>query len=518
MNDHRRLTHQWIYFGGLALLAAGLPSSVFLMSVSQIILFLNWLAEGRFLAKWQRIRTNKAALLFISIYLLHLIALFYSSNTGYGISTLRTRLPVFLLTLVVATSDPLPKGLPKYLLLVFSGSITVVSLFSMHSFLAGSFLDYRELSPFISHIRLSLMVTLSVFLLLYLAKNEFNRQPVWRGCLYGAAAWHMIYLLILHSLSGILVFMSVLLVWGTKQLFALNFRYKPLLMTAGGVAVLAGLTVMLLLWRNVSQPVDIDVSQLDSHSLNGYKYTHVPDAGFSENGHPVYIYIAEGELREQWNQASPLDFDGENYRGEPLKDALYRYMSSKGLRKDAEAFATLSAKDVEHVEQGIANYQYTRWPWIITRIHQSMWEIQQYRLGADPSGHTLTQRIEFWRAAVEAIKKKPWTGWGTGDIREASQYGLEKTGSSLAFERWMKPHNQYLSFAVLFGLPGAIWILFALAYSPVLVRKFHSFPFLAFFVVLWVSMLNEDTIDTQAGLSFFVFFYNFFLFLKENKT
>ncbi len=518
MNDHRRLTHQWIYFGGLALLVAGLPSSVFLMSVSQIILFLNWLAEGRFLTKWQRFSNNKAALLFVSVYLLHLIALVYSSNTDYGISTLRTRLPVFLLTLVVVSSDPLPKGLSKYLLLVFSGAITVVSLFSMHTYLAGNYLDYRELSPFISHIRLSLMVALSVFLLLYLAKNEFNRQPVWRVCLYGAAAWHMTYLLILHSLSGIVVFVSVLLVWGTKQLVVSKIRYKPLLMTAGVMVVVAGLAVVLLLWRNVSQPIDIDPSQLDSHSLNGYKYTHDPDAGFSENGHLVYIYIAEGELREQWNLASTLDFDGENHRGEPLKDALYRYMSSKGLRKDAEDFSMLTAKDVEYVEQGIANYQYTRWPWIITRIHQSMWEVQQYRLGADPSGHTLTQRIEFWRAAVEAIKKKPYAGWGTGDIREASQYGLEKTGSSLVFERWMKPHNQYLSFAVLFGIPGAIWILFALAYSPVLVRKYQSFPFLAFFIILWVSMLNEDTIDTQAGLSFCVFFYNYFLFLKEKNS
>ncbi len=46
-------------------------------------------------------------------------------------------------------------------------------------------------------------------------------------------------------------------------------------------------------------------------------------------------------------------------------------------------------------------------------------------------------------------------------------------------------------------------------------KCYQHFPCIAFFVILTISMLNEDTIDTQAGLSFFVFFYNYFVFLKE---
>lgn len=513
---NRRKLHQWIYFGGLTLLAIGLPSSVFLMSVSQIILFLNWLIEGRFREKFQRFWDNRAALVFASIYLVHVVALFYSSNWDYGVSTLRTRLPIFLLTLVVASSGSLPKGYKRWILLAFSGSITVVSFFSLYGYFSGNFIDYRELSPFVSHIRLSLMVALSVFSLFYLARRGFQGQGFWQRFAYGLAGYHVLYLGLLHSLSGVAVFLAVILVLLAKQVLTMPYPRRAALLVAGSLLILVPGLLMALLWYNVTKESSIREGALEGFSSRGTPYMHHVENPMRENGYQVYIYVAEEELREAWNRFSSLDYDGYNHRGEPVKHVLLRYMTSLGLRKDADGFKKLDDHDLQAIERGIANARYTRWPWIVTRLHQSMWELQQYRLTGDPAGHSLAQRLEFWKAACEAIREKPMFGWGTGDIREASQYGLEQINSPLSFERWMKPHNQYLAFAILFGIPGALWILFAMVYPAARLNRFRHLPFLAFFVILWTSMLNEDTIDTQAGLSFFVFFHNYFLFLKDH--
>ncbi len=511
----RKRFHRWVYLGGLGLLAAGLPSSVFLMSISQIILFLNWLAEGELLVKFRRFAANRAALVFVSIYLLHLAALFYSSNWDYGLSTLRTRLPIFLLTLVVASSDPLRMHQKRWILMAFSASISVVSLVSLHIFLSGDFVDYRELSPFVSHIRLSLMVALSVFALSYMARRGFADLPLWSHIAWAMALWHLVYLFMLHSLSGMAAFIIVGLVLLVRYRHSFNRRWRPWLATLAVLAVVLPAGLAWWLWQGLSHQEKVDPESLEEFTALGTPYLHLPDHPLRENGHLVYIYVAEEELRERWNRDGRPDYDGYNQRGEPVKHVLLRYMSSLGLRKDAGGFDQLSQGDLEAIEEGIANVHYTRWPWIITRLHQSMWEIQQYRLTGNPAGHSLAMRFSFWQAAWEAIKKKPLLGWGTGDIREASAYGLKQIESPMDFERWMKPHNQYLSLAVLFGIPAMLYILFAMVYPAARQGAFSYMPFVAFFTILLVSMLNEDTIDTQAGLSFFVFFYNYFVFLEE---
>lgn len=41
--------------------------------------------------------------------------------------------------------------------------------------------------------------------------------------------------------------------------------------------------------------------------------------------------------------------------------------------------------------------------------------------------------------------------------------------------------------------------------------------FLYFLLILLLSMLTEDTIESQAGVTFAAFFYSFLLFLPEKK-
>ena len=101
----RRSVHRGIYLASLCLIAIFLPSSRWLLTVSELILAFNWLAEGNFRTKFSRLRADRAAIAFILIYLLNVIGLAWSADPGYGFShDLLHKLPTFFMPLIVATT------------------------------------------------------------------------------------------------------------------------------------------------------------------------------------------------------------------------------------------------------------------------------------------------------------------------------------------------------------------------------------------------------------------------------
>jgi hypothetical protein len=73
-------------------------------------------------------------------------------------------------------------------------------------------------------------------------------------------------------------------------------------------------------------------------------------------------------------------------------------------------------------------------------------------------------------------------------------------------------HNQFLTFLVSFGLFGFILSISAMILPAILEKKRNSFFILMIFLVSVLSMLNEDTLETQAGVAFFGIFYCLFVF------
>ena len=63
-----------IYFAGLLILVAGLPLSMFLMSVSQLVLLASWIISGNLYEKLKTFLTNPVTLLTGSVFFLHLIS------------------------------------------------------------------------------------------------------------------------------------------------------------------------------------------------------------------------------------------------------------------------------------------------------------------------------------------------------------------------------------------------------------------------------------------------------------
>ena len=131
MLQHKIFNHRNIYLFGLALLAISLPTSMFGMSVSLFLLVFNWLFEGKFRYKRDRLKTNREVLLFCGLYVIHLIWLLASKNLAYGLHDLRIKLPLLVLPLVLGSSEPLSKKQFERVIDLFGLAVVFASLVSM---------------------------------------------------------------------------------------------------------------------------------------------------------------------------------------------------------------------------------------------------------------------------------------------------------------------------------------------------------------------------------------------------
>ena len=89
--------------------------------------------------------------------------------------------------------------------------------------------------------------------------------------------------------------------------------------------------------------------------------------------------------------------------------------------------------------------------------------------------------------------------------------------SKLAPDQRWRSHNQFLSIFVGFGLFGLLWFLFSIIYPASMLGKFNDYFFLIFFLIAILSMVTEDTIESQAGVTFFAFFYAFLVFGRKEE-
>ena len=105
----KRKYHEGIFFFGLAVLIISLPLSKFGMSLAQFILLGNWIWEGNFKEKWQRLKSNKTIWAVSAIYFFLILGLLWTSDFSYGMKDLRVKLPMLALPIILGSSQRLRK-------------------------------------------------------------------------------------------------------------------------------------------------------------------------------------------------------------------------------------------------------------------------------------------------------------------------------------------------------------------------------------------------------------------------
>ncbi len=501
---------QYLMFLFLSLFVISLPTSRAFVSIAQILLAANWLVEGTFKEKFNRLKENRASLYLIGVFFIYAFGLFWTQDLSHGVSVMKNKLPYLSLILVVASSRPLKNQRILVLPLLFAASVLFTTFAGALVVLSETHTDPRDVSPFIPHIHLSMMILMTaLFMPWFMRRISANNQ--WYYVSLAVSVWLIVFLFIMGTLTGIIA----LLVIGVF-LFLRDLIKKPGL----GNSIIFGLMVVAVAvtsfntMRQVVEPIyrQIDPEPHEYHELTamGNAYTHDKELELRENGYLVFSFIAEDELRNAWNRRSAIGFDSLDQAGNELKYTLYRFMSSRGLRKDEAALEMLSDEEIKAVEQGVPNYLYMGWPNVYVRIHQTFWELHAYRQTGNPTGHSFTQRIEVWRAGILAAKMRPVFGWGTGGHIIALHTGLELIDSSFNAFVLRHVHNQLLHLVIMLGITGLIAI-FALYYM--FIRQSGAIRYLPFnilIVIVMVFMLGNSPLDSQMSLNFILFFALYF--------
>jgi hypothetical protein len=512
-----RTGHRRIYLFALALLVISLPLSRFLLSLSQFILVLNWLAEGRFKEKAALAARRPSILFFAAVFFIYALGLLYTEHLETGLLRVRNALPLLLLPLIMGTSAPLSDKHIRPLLLLFSAAVMMAAVVCLvHYFVQGipADGDFRTISIFMLHIRFSLMIVLAVFILLYLAVySEPGTSMLTRLFLIVSAGLLAGFLFFLRSFTGVIIFMAVAAVFLTHIGFLIK---RPWARNGFLMLVLALILLPVLVtfhtWNRNFCAKPLKPSDLENLTLSSNPYTHDLKTGALENGYYIDIYICEPELHKEWSKVSTIDYDSTDRRGQPISLTLRRYLTSMGLRKDSAALSRLKKSDIEHVESGLANYRFREQPGIYQRLYETLWEVHILNRSDYVQQHSLGQRLAFLSAAGTIIRRNLMTGVGTGDVYDAM---LQETAREMRTvdPRWEgKPHNQFLFYILAFGLPGFLLIGFCFLYPVIKRRTYRIFLFNIFAGILLISMLVLDTLESYDSMVFFSFFYCLFVF------
>jgi hypothetical protein len=457
----------------------------------------------------------------VSVYLLHLAGLIWTSDFKYAFKDLRIKLPLLLLPLILSTGPLIRTVHFRILLLALITGVTVSTAISFMIY-AGVIKrpvnDIRDICIFISHIRLALLCCLSLFAAAWLIATAPAAKRKNNILVLGAVmVWLVYFLFLIESLTGI----AIIIITGLTVGGIFAFRNAGLKGRIAALSLIVAVPVVIAIYikqvnRDFIPRQTSHASLRDSLTASGTPYEHHPGVEEYENGNEVWTYLCEPELENSWNARSDFDYRGRDQRNQELRMTLIRFLTSKGLRKDQEGIAALSDDEVRSVERGIANVQYQQMGNVRTRVHQVLWELHHYKRTGNPSGHSASQRIEYWKAALSIIAHSPVTGVGTGDVISAFARQYDEMQSQLT-EQWrLRAHNQYLSMAVAFGLPGLALFMASLLIPLMLRLRANDYLYISLSIISIISMLTEDTLETQAGVTFFAFFTSLFLFVNPS--
>lgn len=548
-NNYKQFIH-FNFFFGLALMLACLPFSKFMVSIGQWWLTGAWVLGRMDIRKIRNIYRentrsrfyliivpcffmllfegigkgfreffkNRPAMIFASIFLIHLIGLIFTVDFQYALKDLRTKIPLFILPIFLSTTEAITRKSFYRFMLLFIVSLFIVTIFNAWKVIDHDYIDIRDISRHVGNIVFGLLISLSVFASGYLLVKKRTFPGIIKVLLSVILIWSVIYLIITQSMTGLsisiltILFLIPVLIFRKKNIWLKVSLTLLILIITGSVVFYLQKVV-----RDFYRADPVDYQKLEKLTSRGNPYKHDPLHKQTENGHYIWLYIQSEELRESWNTRSKIPFDSNDLKGQPIKFTIVRFLTSKNERKDADAVQRLSAGEIHAIERGVANELYIKKFSIRGRIYEFLMGYDNYIQTGNPTGSTVMQRLEFWKASLGLIKDNWLHGVGTGDMNIAFQQQYEKMNSKLSPDQRWRSHNQYMSVCIGFGIFGLIWFLFAVFYPPIATRRFDDYFFLVFFIIAMIAMLTDDTIESQMGVTFFSFFYCFFLFARKEK-
>ena len=342
----RARLHNGVYLFALGVLVCCLPLSRYILSLSQFLLALNWLAEGRFSEKISTLRKKPGVLIFISIILIYFAGVAWSANIPTALVKIKNNLPLVVLPLIMSTSAPLSRKSMIRLMQWFILAVSVaaaICLFVYYIHPGSTARDFRKISLFMPHIRFALLIIMAIFILLYhsfyLIPKEMRLQKVLQIIIALTLA---AFLFVLRSFAGIIILYITGTVFAIRVSMDSDKKWIRTLIVLFVITVFVSV-VSFIIWmdiKNFHAPA-VDQATLKKRTASGNLYEHSMTDKTLENGHYVNLYLCEPELKKEWNLRSSIPYDSADNKGQPVRNTLIRYLTSKGMFKDSAALSHL---------------------------------------------------------------------------------------------------------------------------------------------------------------------------------
>lgn len=517
---------QWI---GFAMMLSALCFSNFFLSFGSFWLVGVWLlnlinarlTEGESVEQYfQLFKRNPTVYVPSLIYLLPLIGLLWTEDMKFASWDLRTKLPLLFMPLLVTTLRPMREKTVKSLMIVFLLSLVVsisICIGVYFGFGKKRVLNIRDISIFISHIRLSMLLVFGIALIVLM---WFRRGiHVVSGAII--ILYFIGFLWLIESLTGLALLTTLSIFALIRLTFKSGNRWLRFGFAFVVIMILSGSFLYVQdRYTRYFRAEQVNFTALDSTTSRGGHYEHYIENKQLENGKYIMLYICWGELEQGWNNRSNVPFDSLDLKGNEVKWTLIRYLTSIGQRKDADGLQALSDTDIENIESGIPSANYQKKSGLERRLDKVFFELDNYRNGGSPNGHSVFQRLEFWRTGWAIFSQHPWCGVGTGDLKHKFKEQYIQDQTRLDERNQLRAHNQYLTMFITYGIVGGLMFIVILLYPLFWKSVRDNRIFISFLLIYLLSFLTEDTLETQVGVTFFALFHPFILrFLgSENET
>lgn len=501
-----------LYQAGILVTLIGLPFSTWLMSQGALLCGLAWIADRWYNGPlfrqrgWAFFKLQAPLIALATLFAWQIIGLLWTSDLTEGLNVLRIKSPLIVFPIILITGrwdrKPVFHWMARaWAVILIASCIAVLAQGLLHD---GP-LEPRDWSPFVSHIRLSLFLAFGIawWWAKWLQRTSSLFLPFVLSVLGGLVIWKT------ATLTGafLLPFIALLLAYwvGFDRIGVPKSASRKFAVYASVVALFA---VGWIGWQ--MRPTYPNIDELPKVSEAGTHYAHYPERTLKEGDHFVWVSLAESEMRSLWNRRSAADFDGLDGRNQELKMTLIRHLASLGLPKDSVGVSRLTAQQIEHIEMGIPSDLELTHGGLLRRWDVLRFEIMNARDGGNPSGHSVIQRIHFLEAAKWVQQSAPIFGVGTGDLNGAFAEAYDAMNSPLSSSFRLRAHNQYVSFLLAGGpISLVLWIavMWISAWNVPTEHRLEAWLFLA---ILAASCCTEDTLETQAGVTFAGLFLGLF--------
>ena len=266
------------------------------MSLSLIGLFFNWVIELDFKRKWKKIiERNYLPLLLAGLFVVELFWLPFSEDLLIGLNVLRIKLPLLLLPIIVGSARSFKTQEWRAIISAFFVGLLISTLWV---YLVSIDLlptkktsgTIRDASIFMSHLRYSALLSLSLLLILFLALKKWANNIF---C-FVFGLWLFILIMKFSTLTAVLGLFVALTIGFFIWLILENSRHKKsislIFMTFFVVA--AGYLYFIV---NEFYHIKKQERSEKTYSVNGEKYIFDFNNTFTENGYYLWENIAPKE-------------------------------------------------------------------------------------------------------------------------------------------------------------------------------------------------------------------------------